>query len=51
MLPNCPDLTSEAAEAEETNTTIVQQTQEFRALSEILFALGAKALFDLVPLP
>ena len=36
---------------EEANTRFVQQIQEFRALSEALFALGAKALFALVPLP
>lgn len=32
----------------EDTTTFVQQIQEFRASSEILFALGAKALFALV---
>lgn len=35
--------------SEEANTTFVQQIQEFRASSEVLFALGAKALF--IPLP
>lgn len=37
--------------AEEANTTCVQQIQEFRASSEVLFAFRAKALFALVPLP